>query len=281
MHIAKVRLMSKVLFMPTELIVALPETVDEQKKKVVWLLHGANGDCHTWLQSKYFQQAMEGRGAIAVLPSALNSDYGNYPAFGTGYQFADFFFDELMPFVYANFPASSAPEDNYIIGASMGGYGAMALGLLHPERFEGIGAFGSSLRRSEFLAPYQEGSSEAFRKAALENPTAFPTEYGPPSLGIKLKEVNVITKYPTIQGFLDSFECMWRRLPEVAKAGILPRLYVACGTEDLFFPTTQDFQAMAKELGITDAAFHFAEGTGHNEEFFDQQLGASLDWFGL
>ncbi len=280
LHIIKIRLMSSVLFMPTDVIVTLPDDAirDGRRRRVLWLLHGARGDCKTALQTKEFARAMEGRDMMAVLPSALNSDYGNYPAFGTGYRFADFFFEELMPFVFATFPASERPQDQYIVGASMGGYGAMALGLFHPEKFAGIGAFGSSLRDPAFLEPYMDLPSDAFRRDAAKSPRAFPTEYGQPDAGIKLKEVNVIAKYPTARAFTESFECMWNRFPEAVQGGKLPKIYVACGTEDLFYPTTKDFERMARELGVRDIRFHFAQGVGHSEEFFDRQLGECLDW---
>lgn len=41
--------------------------------------------------------------------------------------------------------------------------------------------------------------------------TDFPAEYGDPAVGIKPEEINVIAKYPTVQAFLDSPECMYRR----------------------------------------------------------------------
>ena len=64
---------------------------------------------------------MENRNLIAILPSAGNSDYGNWPDYGRGYDFPRFFFDELMPFIYNSFPVSSKRVDNYIAGQSMGG----------------------------------------------------------------------------------------------------------------------------------------------------------------
>ena len=284
MTIIKIRLMSSILFMPVNLVVTLPDSVgkDNKKRKVLWLLHGARGDCWTPVQNRYFSEALKNREIITVVPSALNSDYGNYPAFGTGYDFPSFFFHELMPFVYETFPASEHPENQILAGASMGGYGTMALGLKCPEKFGYLAAFGSSLRDPHFLEPYRDLSSEDFRQLALSKPTDFPTEYGPRQFGIKRKEVNVITKYPSVQAFIDSFECMWERLPEVAAAGTMPKTYIACGTEDQFYPTTRDFEKKASELGLSDRIhFHFEPDTAHDEEFFDRQLGAALDWFGL
>lgn len=284
MNTATIRLMSQVLFMPTDVTVLLPErpAAPNERFKTLWLLHGACGDHRTYLYTAELEQIVQQHNVVIIMPSALNSDYGSYAQFGTGYNFAAYFFEELMPFVFATFPVSDRREDNYIEGASMGGYGAMSLGLLHPERFAAIGMLGASLRESAFLKPYEDWDALSFRKLALSDPTAFPTEYGPPGQGIKLKEVNVITKYPTVKAFLDSPECMWRRFPEVVKKGLLPQIYVACGTEDLFYAPTLRFQALVEELGVTDSVhFHIAEGVGHDGAFFDRQIAAFADYYAL
>ena len=284
MNLATIRLMSKVLFLPTDITVVLPQEPawPGEKLPVVWLLHGANGDHRTYLYDVDFDAILKKHRCIIVMPSALNSDYGNYPAFGTGYRFADYFFEELIPFIRATFPVSEKREDNYIEGASMGGYGAMMLGLMHPEMFSVIGILGASLRESQFLEPYAGKSSDAFRADALADPRAFPTEYGPPQFGIKLKEVNVITKYPTIREFLDSPECMWRRFPEVAKTGLLPKIYAACGSEDLFYRTNLHFRELVRQLGLEDQVyFDLPEGIGHDSEYFARQIGAFLDYYSV
>lgn len=282
MNIATVRLVSRVLFMPTDITVLLPnEPVQPgEKLKVVWLLHGACGDHRTYLYEVDFESILRKHRCMIVMPSAHNSDYGNYEQFGTGYRFIDYFFDELMPFIRASFPASEKREDNFIEGASMGGYGAMCLGLYQPERFAAIGMLGASLRESAFLQPYKDASSEAFRVDALADPKAFPTEYGFKAMGIKLKEVNVITKYPTIQAFLDSPECMWNRFPEVVKSGKLPKIYAACGSADLFYEANLHFQALVQELGVEESVhFNLPEGIGHSNDFFSQEIGAFLDYY--
>lgn len=59
---------------------------------------------------------------------------------------ADFFFDELMPCIYANLPASTRPEDNYLAGCSMGGAAALMYGLYRPDAFARAAVLGSSVR---------------------------------------------------------------------------------------------------------------------------------------
>ncbi len=283
MHILKLRFQSRYLSMPTHVAVLLPDSVtgDGRKRKVLFYLHGAMNDCEDSLENDAFQDAVKNRDLITVIPDALNSDFGCYEDFGCGYDFPGYFFKELLPFVYSNLPASEAREDTCIAGASMGGFGAMELGLMKPETFGGIAAFGSSLRESEFLQPYLNRSMADFKRDALEHPTDFPTEYGPPEEGIKRKEVNVIAKYPSVMAFYDSPECMWNRFPEVVRTGNLPRLYIACGTADQFYPATRRFEKLTEDLGVTDKQFIFADGVGHSESFFDAQLSESLDWFGL
>lgn len=282
MNIATIRLVSRVLFMPTDITVLLPEEPVRpgEKLPVVWLLHGACGDHRTYLGEVDFGTIMQKHRCMIVMPSAHNSDYGNYENFGTGYRFIDYFFEELMPFIQATFPASEKRENNFIQGASMGGYGAMCLGLYHPEKFAAIGILGASLRESAFLQPYENAASDRFRADALADPRAFPTEYGFRDMGIKLKEVNVITKYPTIRAFLDSPECMWRRFPEVAASGNLPAVYAACGSNDLFYEANLHFRDMVHSLGLEEQVhFHLPEGIGHDSDFFAQEIGAFMDYY--
>ncbi len=275
MHVVNIRLMSRVLFMPTDVTVLLPEenAPEGKKRKILWLLHGARGDSNTLLYSGNLEEIVSKTSAIIVMPSAINSDYGNYEQFGTGYDFPKFFFEELMPFIYSNFPASKNPSDNFLFGISMGGYGTASLGLAHPELFSCLGIIGAGLRRSAFLEDYKGLSTYEFRKIALADPKKFPTEYGSPDTGIKLKEVNVICRYEMVQDFLDSPECMWNRLPEVWKAGKLPEIYVACGTEDLFYKATLEFMELTKEIGAGEHIhFIIEEGVGHDGRFFDRIL---------
>ena len=111
----------------------------EKKYKVLWLLHGTYGDATDWLRRTRIELYASEKDMIVVMPSAMNSDYVNWPKFGLGYNFMDFFVKELMPMVYAWFPASPKKEDNFIAGLSMGGEGAAAIGLTHPNLFSKIG----------------------------------------------------------------------------------------------------------------------------------------------
>ncbi len=56
-------------------------------------------------------------------------------------EYTSFIHKELPAFISSHFHVSSRPEDTYIAGLSMGGYGTAYHALLHPERFCAIGIF--------------------------------------------------------------------------------------------------------------------------------------------
>lgn len=98
-----------------------------KKYPVLWLLHGTYGDYTDWLRKSNVELYACEKELIVVMPSALNTDYANWPGFGLGYQAADYLTEELMPLVYGWLPASPKREDNFIAGLSMGGRGPSSM----------------------------------------------------------------------------------------------------------------------------------------------------------
>ncbi len=280
-----IELKSKKLGCPIRLIVLAPDVPRDadpreffesnNKMKVLWLLHGATGGPDDWIQSTSLGRYLEGRKVLVVLPSALNSDYSNYTVFANGFNFWDYFLEELMPFVYNWLPASDKPEDNYIAGYSMGGTGAMQFGFAHPEKFAGIGVLSSAVRDVDDLRPYRTMTSEQFRVEGTDT-SRFVGTYPP---GYNSKEINMIAKYPTVGDYLDSPENTWDRFIDVQKSGKLPRMYVTVGMEDRCFGRVKKFMKLAEELGETSITFDPVEGYDHNFEFWDVAIRKTLDFF--
>lgn len=235
-----------------------------EKYRVLWLLHGASGDGDGFLTGDGIMGKLRGKKTVCVMPSGINSDYANHMEFGTGFAFTDFFFEELMPFVYATFPASDDPMDNFIAGFSMGGAGSIMLGLLHPEKFGGIGGLGSSMRESEFLKPYLDLKGWEFRELAEKDRTALPTEFGDPKKGITLKEINMISRYDTVRDYVDSYECTIERFPEALATGHLPEMFFCCGDLDGCYEPTRRFVDYAHELGAEQVKLKVLPGLNHS-----------------
>ncbi len=248
-----------------------------RKYRVLWLLHGSCGDHTDWIRNTNIARYAEERDLIVVLPSVLNSDYSNYVTFADGFRVWDYLTEELMPLIYNWLPASDKKENNFIAGLSMGGNGALMMGLGHPELFQGVAVLSSTAREIEYLRPFSKMTSAEFRMAA-KDPVKFP---GPNGTGMRLKEINQVAKYDTVQDFLDSCENTWDRLPEVVREGKLPKTYVSCGTKDKnVYPRFQRLKKYAGEIGA-DIFFEEEEGFEHEFALWDISIRKAMDYFGI
>ena len=106
-----------------------------RKYKVLWLLHGTYGDHTDWVRKTNIEMYATERNLVVVMPSALNSNYSNWPGFMMGYDMYSYLTEELMPLVYGWLPVSDKREDNFIAGMSMGGRGTIKFAVNHPEKF--------------------------------------------------------------------------------------------------------------------------------------------------
>lgn len=68
-----------------------------RKYPVMWLLHGTFNDYSQWVRMTNVELYAEEKNLIVVMPTAHNTDYANWPKFGTGYNMFDFVTEELMP----------------------------------------------------------------------------------------------------------------------------------------------------------------------------------------
>jgi len=115
-----------------------PQHTRAEKYPVLYLLHGFGNNHATWTGYTNLELYAEERNIAVVMISAENKSYVNQ---GKLDRFDDFIENELPDFICGMFPVSTRPEDTFIAGLSMGGFGALVHGLSHPEKYAAIGAF--------------------------------------------------------------------------------------------------------------------------------------------
>ncbi|MDD3244402.1 MAG: alpha/beta hydrolase-fold protein [Eubacteriales bacterium] len=226
----------------------------EKKYKVLWLLHGTFGDSSDWLRKSNIELYACEKDLIVVMPSGLNANYGNWPEFGMGFRMYDYLFDELMPLIYGWFPASDKREDNFIAGLSMGGRGVCVYAFNHPEKFAGAAVLSA--------APRYIPDQETFEPTMWE------------------RTKRDIERAGGMEAFLASYENTWRLADEKAGTGELPRLYFACGGDDMLYAPFARFENHAKEIGL-EATFETIPGYKHEWRFWDLAIQKALTFFGL
>jgi S-formylglutathione hydrolase FrmB len=111
-------------------------------KGVIWLLHGFYGSGADWLQLSAAARYAYDSGYILICPDAENSFYQNM-VYGPPYY--DILTKYLPRELERIFKIPADPKKTHIAGLSMGGYGAMRIGLSNPERFATIGSFSGAL----------------------------------------------------------------------------------------------------------------------------------------
>lgn len=254
-----------------------------RKNKVIWLFHGGLCDENSWISYTNIARYIRGRDVIVVMPNGLNSDFADHPEFSDGFNVSKFFIDELMPFVHNWLPASSDPKDNFLFGYSMGAAAAWMFGLWHPELFGGIAPIGSPPKDYSYLREYRNLEAAEFRRIAMENPKKFPAGYGKSDAGIHLKEINMISKYPSVGAFLDSREHTIDRFTQAVNSGVtIPLVHISCDTGERLYGAVEKFKEYVEKMGVTDRVSFALSDLGLSEyDFCDAVLKDELDFFGI
>jgi putative tributyrin esterase len=142
MDLARIEFFSKALGKSASYNALLPET-GEGPFPVLFQLHGLTDDCNTWIQRSNIALHANAYPMVIVFPDGGTSAYLNWKAAGRlGRQnYEDLIITDISNHVRRHLHVTDGPWG--IGGLSMGGWGAMWLGLKYPDRFASIWAHSS------------------------------------------------------------------------------------------------------------------------------------------
>jgi putative tributyrin esterase len=141
----------------------LPSDYDTAARRypVIYLLHGSGQQHATWGRRTLLDGAT---GAIVVMPDMDRTRYAG--AGGRVDALAETFVtQELVNEIDSRYRTIATREGRAIGGLSIGGFGAMVLGLHHPDRYSAIGAFSAPLDGLGEAAALIDAAQIAFRPA--------------------------------------------------------------------------------------------------------------------
>lgn len=130
--------MSESLGMATSVLVTMPDTGDLAAAPVVYLLHGLTDNCTGWLRYTQAEHLARTHGAILIVPEVQRSFYTDMAC---GPKYFTYINQELPTLCRRFFGIQPAPERTYIMGLSMGGYGAMKCTFTAPQQYAGCAGF--------------------------------------------------------------------------------------------------------------------------------------------
>lgn len=118
------------------------DTTERDRIPVLWLLHGASDDETIWQRRTSIERYVAPLGMAVVMPGVEVSGYANL---AHGGRFYDYVAHELPEVMEGFFGFSRAREDNFVCGLSMGGAGALKIGLANPAQYAAIGCLSAGI----------------------------------------------------------------------------------------------------------------------------------------
>lgn len=100
-----------------------------------YLLHGLSDDDTIWMRRTSIERYVEGLPLVVVMPDGGRGWYTNAHV---GYAYEDDLIKDVVGLIDRTFPVRAERSGRAIGGLSMGGYGAVKLGLKHHEMFGSI-----------------------------------------------------------------------------------------------------------------------------------------------
>ena len=236
-----------------------PEQVQLQKKmKTLFLLHGYTGDAGNWVPEWLCEQY----NFAIVIPSGENSFWLDAEA--TGHQFATFVGRELVDYVRRTFGLAMSREDTYLMGFSMGGFGALHTAFQFPEIFGKTAALSSALIHHEVAEMKPGGGKDGKGGNDVANYAYYRECFGEPS--------KVLESDANPETLVKKIKAGTLKTSDGSKA-VMPEIFMACGTEDFLLEPNRAFHAFLEEEGVKHV---YMESKGIHDMNFWQEYAAKF-----
>ena len=213
---------------------------------VVYMLHGAGGDGFEWIQRADIEQLCCRYGFIAVMPDAQLSFYNDTPY---GAKYYSYISEELPAMIESTLHASHKAEDRYIMGYSMGGFGAVKIGLMNPDRYNKIASLSGCMDISGFINAFEGGSIFTIH-------TSLPD-------------------WPDIEGGSNDMTALLEEAARRrARGERVPPMYHTVGKHDFIYSFSQEWRKRAQSLGLD---FTYTEGDGmHDFSYWNWRIASEV-----
>lgn len=251
------RIVTAHMYLPSD---TQPEFIEdnphyERETKILYLLHGFSGDSTDWISGSNVMDVSRRYNLAIVMPSGENSFYVDRQGTGTAYE--TFIAKELFDFVTLNFGLSTAKEDNFIGGLSMGGFGALRIGAKYNKKY---------------------GAAIGFSSALIIHDIAGCTSEEIDNMPVKIADYEY---YRNIFGDLmcleeSEYNPEYIVRDKILKGEKLPPVYMACGTEDVLLKRNREYKEFLRHMNV-DVTYRESEG-GHDWKFWAEYLEPAVKW---
>lgn len=281
MALVKLNYFSRTLGMCMSLDVILPEksqgigvqTGDgwdgTEPLAALYLLHGTSDDQTIWQRRTSIERYVADKKLAVIMPTTHLGAYTNQQY---GFRYFDYVAKEVPETCRTYFNLSSDREKNFVGGLSMGGYGALKIGMRCADSFGYAIGLSSGCDRLSMLAEKAkafrslselETHRSEFTEGEYQQALLFFLNFGSPERYLASEEDNLfqIAESRTKQGL------------------VMPKIWMVCGTEDFALKPNREFHAHLERLGVPHD-YHEAPGI-HDWLFWDTHIQEALEWLPL
>jgi len=257
MALLHVNFFSDILGMCMQMDVILPQKTSGQigmegkgaegKIPTLYLLHGMSDDHTIWQRRTSIERYVSEMGIAVVMPS---THLGWYTDMAHGNRYWTFISEEL-PFICRSLfnNLSDQREDTFAAGLSMGGYGALKLGLGASETFGAVAALSGGLDVTDIcLNLRKELDGDLW--------------------------LNTFGQYDQVENSDNDLFTLASKLKASSKA--LPKVYMWCGTEDFLYQQNVKMRNHLQNLGF-DLTYEESQGD-HQWKYWDEKIQTVLNW---
>ncbi len=237
---------------------------------VLYMLHGFSGNFTQWQRFGATQQATT-RPMIIVMPDGGNSWFINWARSEGGQQnrWEDFLARDLVQHVDANYRTIPHRAGRALCGLSMGGYGAIVVGLRNPDLY-------CSLASESGALAFAKNSAAALERGESLRPATPPDTK--PSVQVTTPGFSSqAERTPAGDIFLTPADCAAHdpyRLVLTVPRERLPAIFLDCGTDDPFLPQTRE---LVEILLRNRLPFTYAQSPGdHRREYWQREVGLAI-----
>ena len=245
---------SEVLHRDVPIMAYLP--VDDLRGKPVrtkpfqtlYLLHGLEYDCQGWVVNTRIVRRAREKGIALIMPSGENSFYIDHE--DSCNHFGEYVGKELVDITRGMFHLSHNRTDTFIGGFSMGGFGALRIGLKSPETFGSIAAVSAAIHIFEtdpVVTKYHEDQWFGIRSEAIRS-----------------------DKNPRVSA--ERIAAGREQNPALSA----PSIYMTCGKQDTLLKANEKFSSFLKSRGF-DVTYEEFDGI-HCWDYVDERIPGILDW---
>lgn len=246
---------SESLRMTTQIKVIFPDLSNDVTPviggtpRVLYLLHGLAANNGEWTRFSKIEYYAKKYNFIIIMPEVQRSFYCD-TAYSANY--FTYVADELPSICNRWFRLDPKKENTFIAGESMGGYGAVKIGLSRPNRYGAIASLSGVLDYKALCGRILSG------------------EWGD-MLPQELRAIH------GSEGLPEEKDDVLVLMGKAAANPYRPRLIQLCGTEDFLYEDNQTFRKAAEEAGYGHT---YLEGPGDHEwPYWDKAIQRAFQFF--